>query len=138
MHTEATRLTKADGRLRAMLLAADGGEVVRVLLKLRRSANAVVDMPTTTRFSSSTDRRRFLIRKQRDELRDVLDSTVATLETLGVHAIPNAVTLTLIADGRTEDIHRALALPVVESAYLDQPLEMIRPVSGSLVEPESK
>jgi hypothetical protein len=129
MRINPLSLGKADHRLRDVLASATGSEELRVLLTLRPAEEFFDAPPAPSDFPTREDYRRALIERRQRQVAASIGDTVRALSALGVRVIGETVLSTVIADATAAQFAAALAVPGVERAVLDRPLELIRTVS---------
>lgn len=122
-------LNKADPELREALKNAEGEEVLSAILLLgpdqeERCTNTEELSPS--QFPSRTDWRKALIAQRQQQMEQEIGGTIQALRDLGLEPHGGTITRAVVVQKEAQQVVKALELPGVRHASLDQPIDLIR------------
>jgi hypothetical protein len=125
MRIDSDALEKADPELERALREADEDETVRAIMVLGNGELAHEPI-TAEQFASRHDYREAMIQKQRDSVERSTGGIRKAVQDLNLITQAGNISRTVLVEGAAKQILRALELPGVQHASLDQRLTPAR------------
>ena len=124
MNLAENQINKIDPLLKEFLINAKGDEKIRVIMALgdkNQLSNSQV-LPTLEHgnFSSPTAYRQALIELRKNQLSESIGKTIQELQNLSLNPLGGIMNSVVVVEGSATDISKAMELPGVNSALLDQ------------------
>lgn len=125
METDPKLLEKVDPMLRKALEESSPFQILRIVLVVDRAGGAPARREIEpSDFEHRSDYRAALIRQREADMRGRLGPTLHRLAELGLETRGGRLGRMIVVDGSAQAIAKALELPEVRKAALDQPLEL--------------